>query len=190
VFFDTGGTAEPGNRLHGWMTNYPSYSGSDTWWNAWHHVVAVKNSGTKQIWIDGRLLVEQTDSAAWLYYDISKLYLGCGVSGGNPSLSIDGWIDDFAAYSTALSGTDIASLHSGTAPDAISAKTSLLAWWDFNDVPAISLAKTSDKVVVSFTEVLQAATNVSGPYVDLLDAKSPYTNDLTANPMRFFRTRK
>jgi hypothetical protein len=37
---------------------------------------------------------------------------------------------------------------------------------------------------------LQSATNVTGPYLDVSGATSPYTNQLNAGPRRFFRLRQ
>jgi hypothetical protein len=45
-----------------------------------------------------------------------------------------GQMDDFAIFANALSPADIASLFSGTAPDALGGANQLLAYWDFDDV--------------------------------------------------------
>ncbi len=37
---------------------------------------------------------------------------------------------------------------------------------------------------------LQSSTNVSGPYSDITNSTSPYTNDMTVVPLRFFRLRQ
>ncbi len=188
VFFDTGGTASD-NRMSAPMTTFPSYDGLDTWWTAWHHVAAVKNGFAKEIWIDGELLVSGGDQSP-LFSDITKLYLGCGISGGNPSLSIDGWLDDFAVYSAALNGSDIAGLFNGAAPDRIGAGSSLLAWWDFNDAPSLAVEKAGDNLVITFTGVLQSSIDVMGPYVDRFDLASLYTHVTSTSPWMFFRARK
>lgn len=188
VFFDTGGTAAE-NRVSAPMTTFPAYDGLDTWWNTWHHVVAVKSGITKQVWIDGHLLVSAADQAA-LFADITRLYLGCGISGGTPALSIDGWLDDVAVYSTALSEAAVTALHAGTAPDQIPGASSLLAWWDFNDAPDLTLRRQGDQLVITFSPVLQSSTSILGPFVDRFDLKSPYTHALSSEPRMFFRARK
>lgn len=188
VFFDTGGTAAE-NRVSGPMSAFPAYDGLDTWWNAWHHVVAVKNGWTKEIWIDGELLVSAGDQAP-LFADITKLYLGCGISVGKPALSMDGWLDDFAVYSTALSGPDIVNLSKGTAPDGIGARSSLLAWWDFDDAPSLAIEKSGDNLVITFNGVLQSSPDLTGPFVDRFDLTSPYTHVASTGPQTFFRARK
>jgi len=188
LFFDTGGTGEDA-RITAKMTTFPAYSGLDSWWNQWRHVVAVKNGPSKQIWIDGQPFLS-AEGQTFLPYDLTKLYIGCGISGGQPALSIDGWIDDFAVYSAALGSSDVASLFQGTAPDQIPASPSLIAWWDFNDAPSLSSKLVDGQAVITFTQVLQSSTHAAGPYVDMLDAKSPYIVGPSDGPHRFFRTRK
>ncbi|MEI6074782.1 MAG: Ig-like domain-containing protein [Verrucomicrobiota bacterium] len=63
-----------------------------------------------------------------------------------------------------------------------------------NPLPASPIPLTFQKVntglVLNWTNAafyLQSATNVAGPYTYILGASSPYTNDVTASPMRFFR---
>lgn len=60
----------------------------------------------------------------------------------------------------------------------------------FNPGP-ISLTRTGDDVVVSWfgNFVLQSATDVTGPYADVLAATSPYTNAISSANAGFFRLR-
>ncbi len=188
VFFDTGGT-EPENRVSTLMTTFPLYDGKDTWWNTWHHIVAIKNGAAKQVWIDGQLLLSATDQAQ-MVYDLTKLYLGCGIQGGKPAISINGWIDDFAAYSTALTEADVVKLFNGDAPDQIGAASSLLAWWSFDDAPDLTWIRVNNRPAIEFNHVLQSSENVTGPYLDRFDATSPYTPLVAPGSQMFFRTRK
>jgi hypothetical protein len=57
--------------------------------------------------------------------------------------------------------------------------------------PNISSELVGTNVVLTWPDfsILQFATNVAGPYNDLLNAISPYTNNLNAHPLRFFRLR-
>jgi hypothetical protein len=206
MFFDTGDSSKSGYRLFpGFMTatafpgytngvsSVPGFDGTSTWWAKWHHIVAVKNHDTKQWWIDGYLFAHQDSGALPLYTDLSRLYMGCTVAyTGTPQASTDGWIDDFAIYTNALSGQDVTNLFTGTAPDAISAASGLIAWWDFNDAPAVSATQVAPgKVAVTFNHILQVRTNLtSGSWVDMVNATSPYTNDISANPQMFFRSRE
>ena len=189
VFFDTGGTDTPGHRYSAKMTDLPAYSGSNTWWTTWRHVVAIKNGGAKQVWIDGQLLLDQTDGAFPLgdYSDISRLVIGNYASDGG---QINAWMDDVAIYSTALSSNDVVALYNGTEPDAVpGADTNLLAWWDLNDGPAVGLGAGGSPVVVNYTQVLQSSTNATGPFTDVSGTTSPYTNSAPDAQM-FFRARK
>jgi len=57
--------------------------------------------------------------------------------------------------------------------------------------PTLSFGKVGTNFVLSWTSnfKLQTATNVIGPYQDLVGATSPYTNELQ-NPERYFRLRQ
>ncbi len=205
MFFDTGAANTGARFFPGNMTaaTFPGYTNGvssvpgftdATWWSSWHHIVAVKNGETKQWWIDGYLFAQQDSGSPPLYTDMSRLYMGCTVANtGNPQASVDGWIDDFAIYTNALTGQDVTNLFTGTAPNGISAASSLIAWWDFNDAPAVtSVTKVApDKVAVTFKQILQVRTNLtSGSWADMINATSPYTNDMSANPQMFFRARE
>jgi len=54
--------------------------------------------------------------------------------------------------------------------------------------PSVSASKHGNDVVLTWPSgwSLQTATNVVGPYFDVLGATSPYTNSMT-DPQRFFR---
>ena len=205
MFFDTGAANTDARFFPGNMTaaTFPGYTNGvssvpgftdATWWSSWHHIVAVKNGGTKQWWIDGYLFAHQDSGSPPLYTDMSRLYMGCTVANtGNPQASVDGWIDDFAIYTNALTGHDVTNLFTGTVPKGISAASSLIAWWDFNDAPAVtSVTKVApDKVAVTFKQILQVRTNLtSGSWADMINATSPHTNDMSANPQMFFRARE
>jgi hypothetical protein len=59
-------------------------------------------------------------------------------------------------------------------------------------VPALTMALLGTNLVVNWPTgnfVLQAATNASGPFMDVAPA-SPYTNDVTQFPRRFFRLKQ
>ena len=182
-YFDTGGGTVPTSRL---STNV-TYLGGLTFWTNWHHIVAIKNGGAKQIWIDGQLLIEQTSGAASIsgYNDLNR----CIVGAASPdNLAANSILDDFAAFNTALTPVDVAALFSGTAPNAIPSASSLIAWWDFNDAPGLAISSAGSQPVIQFSQMLQSSTNANGPYLDLPSATSPYTN--TSGTQMFFRTRK
>ena len=186
VYYDLGGDGE-GQRIYSSIANFPDFSGSSatdsTWWQTWHNIVGTKNGTNQTLWIDGQQFMS-TNNALPLVYDISAIYMGDRIAGA----SINGWIDDFAMYNTELSESEIANLATGTAPDQIEG-SSLIAWWDFNDAPAVGLTADGGSVIVNFNGVLQSSTNVSGPYVDMTEATSPYTNAISGSA-KFFRARR
>ncbi len=55
--------------------------------------------------------------------------------------------------------------------------------------PALTFFRTSNALVLSWqgSSILQTATNVVGPYVDVMNALSPRTNVIPMEPQRFFR---
>ncbi|MBI4326144.1 MAG: hypothetical protein HY674_12900, partial [Chloroflexi bacterium] len=57
-------------------------------------------------------------------------------------------VDDFSIYGTALSEEEINKLFTGTLPTALPAADKLMAYWDFNDMPAqglfVSVSPTPD----------------------------------------------
>ena len=113
IYFDTGGASSSAARL---STNILTTLGDVSYWtNAWRHVVAIKNGGAKQIWIDGQLIAEQTSGAANVsgYNDVNWLILGAA---SPDSLVMNGLLDDFSAYSSALSPSDVSAFFHGTAP--------------------------------------------------------------------------
>ncbi|EEF59592.1 hypothetical protein Cflav_PD2499 [Pedosphaera parvula Ellin514] len=58
--------------------------------------------------------------------------------------------------------------------------------------PSVAFSKQGNNLVLSWPAgwSLQSATNVPGPYFDVSGATSPYTNDMTFEPHRFFRLRQ
>jgi len=55
--------------------------------------------------------------------------------------------------------------------------------------PVLSIS-ASAVLTWSGTYTLQSATNVAGPYLDITNAASPYTNDTSTQPQLFFRLRE
>jgi hypothetical protein len=130
VYFDTAGCCDGATqRINAAMSTFPGYTGA-SWWDDWHHFVFFKNGPDKQIWIDGELFLQGANTAP-LPTDITYLFIGGAAPG---STLMRGQMDDFAIFANALSPADIASLASGTAPDALGGANQLLAYWDFDDV--------------------------------------------------------
>jgi hypothetical protein len=57
--------------------------------------------------------------------------------------------------------------------------------------PLIDFGRVGDDFIVSWPGPfsLQSSTNVIGPYLDVVGAASPYTNNLFSSPQQFFRLR-
>ncbi len=58
--------------------------------------------------------------------------------------------------------------------------------------PVLSLQNMHGQLVLSWAgqPTLQSSTNIFGPYVDVPNASSPYTNNSSQGPYRFFRLRR
>lgn len=59
-------------------------------------------------------------------------------------------------------------------------------------VPIVAAARQANNLIISWPPnwYLQSATNISGPYEDVPEASSPYTNDMTGDPQKYFRLRQ
>ncbi len=55
--------------------------------------------------------------------------------------------------------------------------------------PSVAFSQQGNNLVLTWPSgwSLQTATNASGPYANISGATSPYTNDMTLDPQRFFR---
>jgi len=79
------------------------------------------------------------------------------------------------------------------------AATDARPWISTNDVsnlaiygPLLNCQNIGSSLVLTWNSgfTLQTATNVTGPYSDLSEAVSPYTNSFAAGPLNFFRLRQ
>ncbi|GAA5496106.1 hypothetical protein Rhal01_02287 [Rubritalea halochordaticola] len=107
IYFDMGSAASS-RRI-----SCPTPSG--TTWTQWNHIALVKDGGTAKIYVNGVLADTETGKSS-LYTDYTKLILGANGTGGN---SMDGLLDDFTIFNTALSSSQIGSLASGSDPASI-----------------------------------------------------------------------
>lgn len=179
IYFDTAGCCDAGTqRINAHINTLPDYLtvGDDTWWTTkWHHFVFSKKADVKQIWIDGVLFLEGSNTAP-LPTDFTSLYLGADNTGvGN---NMHGMEDDFAVFGTALAESDVQKLASGTAPTDLAASTKLTAYWDFNDgatttAPTLSISRDGANVRVTWTGTLQAADAITGPWSDVTGSDQP-----------------
>lgn len=133
IYFDTGNATS--ERINDNINTFSGYTGDDSWWTNWHFFVFSKKATDKQIWIDGKMFLEGTNPRP-LPTDFTELYIGSDGTGAGLFHAI---IDDFSVFSTQLAEADINSLFTGTLPSALPASKGLIAYWDFNDIPATGL---------------------------------------------------
>jgi len=104
IYWDTAGCCDGGTQRinRGWGGDYSN----------WNQFVFVKNGDTKEIWVNGSKLHSGTNTSA-LPTDITRLSVGANIdsatSQGNSS--VDGLIDDFRVYSSALSSDQILQMY-------------------------------------------------------------------------------
>ena len=192
VYFDTTGCcAADTQRITAGIDTFPGYDPADStfWTSKWHFFVFTKKADQKNIWIDGQLFLNGSNTNP-LLTDHTAFYMGSGAGGAEVSHAI---IDDFAVFGKELSEANVTALFNGTAPTALPAATGLIAYWDYNDKtaapvdpPALSIAKNAaGKIVLTFGGALQSADNAAGPYTDVAGA-SPLTLD-AAGAAKFYR---
>ncbi len=146
IYFDTAGCCDGTlQRINASITTFAGYSGDDSWWTNWHHFVFLKNGPDKQIWIDGQLFLDGSNTSP-LPTGMTNLWLGNDVGDG---LLQYGQIDDFAVYATALSSTNITLLANGTSPTNLAGEK-IIAYWPFDDAPPIG-APSGTPLGFSFT---------------------------------------
>lgn len=133
IYFDTAGCCDAATqRINGNVGDFPAYSGDVTWWtDQWHFLVFSKKAELKQVWIDGALFLEGSNTAP-LPTDLTQLFIGAEKEATS---LVHGLMDDFSVFGTALNEAKINQLFSGTLPTALPASDKLLAYWDFNDYP-------------------------------------------------------
>jgi hypothetical protein len=134
VVFDTSGCCGESSRVQAPVATFPDYSGNPVWWQDWHFFVFSKKGSLKKIWIDGKLFLEGSNTAA-LPTDFTDLAIGgqAFTDGTGVANMLHGVIDDFAIYGTALSEASIDSLFAGSAPTDLAPSDQLAAYWDFDE---------------------------------------------------------
>jgi hypothetical protein len=116
IYFDTGGAAGGSTRLNRNISQLPGSDPNTPFdWTQWHHYALVKNGTTKQIYVDGKLLISGANTAA-LKTDFIRLWIGSQQNGAAP---VHGVIDDFAVFASALDKNRILDLALGAAPNNI-----------------------------------------------------------------------
>ena len=147
----------------------------------WHNFVFTKDGPIKQIWIDGQLFLQGTNTASFPS-DFTDLFIGAlNAAGGN---SVDGIIDDFAVFAAALTPTEIGLIASGTAPNKLPARVVR---------PEVRIAPVAGKVTLSWTDTsfkLQKADKANGTYNDVTGATSPFDVTTTGSTEAYYRLAK
>jgi hypothetical protein len=164
IYFDTAGCCDTATqRINASIDTFnPNFD-----FTAWHHFAFVKSGSKKQIWIDGKVFLEGTNTSP-LPTDFTEFVMGAEPSGNN---SMHGMIDDFAVFGSALTADQISKLAQGSAPDQLQPVV----------VPAARFTKYTKNADGSITiewtggGTLQAAAVVTGPWQDVPGASSPYT---------------
>jgi hypothetical protein len=129
IYFDSSGCCDVDvTRISANIDTFSGYTGDATWWESWHHFAFVKDGSAKRIYIDGQLFLEGQGYP--LMTDFTTLVIGGG--SGILDNRMNGVVDDFTIYDTALTEADAASLSGGAAPSSVSG---LIAHWAFNEAP-------------------------------------------------------
>jgi len=170
IYFDTGGACcNDTERLRANIDTFSGFTGdANAFFGQWRHIVLQKNGDHKQIWIDGKLFLENRRNTAPLHAEFTQLNIGSDNGGGN---NTHGDIDDFAVFASALTAEEVGKLFTGTPPDQIRPIT--VAGAKFT-----KFAKNADgSITIEWTGggTLQAAGAVTGPWQDVPGAASPYT---------------
>jgi len=180
IYFDSAGCcAADTQRISQNIDQLATYTGEATWWNSWHHYAFVKNGAVKEIYIDGVLFLSGGGDP--LPTDFTNLILG-----GGPGISdnrLEGTMDDFAIYGSALTAAQVTAL---SKRGAVSAASGLLAHWDFNDAQVVNVKVmvarsggnvtiTSEPAALPAGWVLQTAPSATGPWATQTGATTPVT---------------
>ncbi|MCW5559133.1 MAG: hypothetical protein KIT22_15050, partial [Verrucomicrobiae bacterium] len=186
LYFDTVGCCDAATqRINGSITDFPGYSGEVTWWEDWHHLVFLKQGEIKQIWIDGQLFLEGSNTSP-LPTDFTEAWIGFDPP---DNATLRGVVDDVAIFGTGLTQEQITTLASGTLPSALPASAGLLAYWNFNDpppdvgpTPVLSITRDGDNIRVTSVPqplpssfVVQTAPALSGPWTPQAALTPPFT---------------
>jgi hypothetical protein len=190
IYFDTAGCCDTSlQRLSANIDTFSGYTGNNTWWTTlWHNLVFTKKADVKQIWIDGELFLEGNNTGT-LSTDINQLMVGSDNASGGLMHSL---VDDFAVYGKALQQAQITALKSGTKPSALPTTVGLIAYWDFNTVPAVpptlSIERSGASLVITFTGTLQSSSAITGGTWTDVQGTSPLTVSPTGTT--FYRAKQ
>jgi hypothetical protein len=150
--------------------------------NNWHFVALTFDqsaSGGAAIYIDGALDSTNANSGSWTWPVGNPLEIGYTTD--SYFRDYNGLLDDVRYYSTILSASQIAAIHSSGALENTSA---LQLQFNFTTAPGLGITLTW----LESSAVLQSAPTVSGPWTDVPGATSPQVIFPTAT-QQYFRYR-
>ena len=111
VYFDTQGCCSAATeRINKRIDTFDDYY--QDFFLDWHHYTFIKNHDLKEIWIDGKLFHEGSNTEDFTP-DFTRLSIGSGDLGANSSQAI---LDDFTIFSQALNENEIRQLANGSSP--------------------------------------------------------------------------
>jgi uncharacterized protein (TIGR02145 family) len=90
--------------------------------NTWYHLVYVFNNGVASLYVNGQLILNQTDPGSQVGNSITDLIFGYGLPSNNAYYN--GKLDDIAIYNRALTQQEITNLYSGSSPPTITTTAS------------------------------------------------------------------
>lgn len=194
LYFDTAGCCDGfTQRISASIIDFPGYSGEESWWQTWHHLVVQKKGSVKEIWIDGQLFLFG-ESVNPLPMDFNEAYWGYAKA---DDAGMTGIIDDAAIFATALGESDIQRLASGTLPNAMPAAARLLAYWNFNDAsvptPTVTATLSGANLTISWDQPgfrLQSSSQVNTGYADVPGVTGTSYTAPVAGDAQFYRMAK
>lgn len=166
IYFDTAGCCTvPTQRLNGTPAGVN--------WQQWHLFAFVKNGTTKQVWIDGTVVLQST-GANPLPTDFSDVIFGTGLAG--TINNVEAVLDDFCIWQGSLTTNIIFALLSGFAPDkAVEAGgdndgDGMPNWWEdkygFNKNDSSDAAQDADNDGLTNLQEFQKGTDPRNPDTD------------------------
>ena len=142
----------------------------------WHFAVGVYDGAFDYLFVDGALNISAAATGSLASDANANLFLGGNadftVVGGNEAY-FAGALAHAAFFTNALAATDVRHLY-----DLASA------------TPTISLARSGNQLVITYTGTLLSSTNVSGPYSTVTGASPPSYTTLPTNAQTYYRARQ
>ncbi len=135
----------------------------------WHHIVATRNGGTIELYIDGSLDSSAAAGTVGAVTTGNELYIGCMADGSPPPyLGFEGAIDDVRIYDDALSAADVQNNYNQNV-----VTSNLVSWWDFNEGSGSTATDVEDG---NDGTIYGATYTTNTPYACVTTATPIYVN--------------